>query len=421
MHFIFKKADFVNTAWFLSEKLIQVIIGAFIVPKIFVSLGATNMGDLKYVITIVSIFTPIFSLGLMDISIREIIYHPKRTNAIMSTSLFLQLGSWFLIFVGLLTYLIIIEEKGLFALYIIIAFSYLTRLGNIAEYYFLATKKVKFIFIAKISSLLIITLLQYYGVQSNYGIAYFAKITVFDFLFQGMIYLLVFTFNKSINIRLTRFSFPLAKSLLKSSYPLIITQFLLYIYISLDKIFIKHYLNSEAIGHFYSVKFLVITLTWSFGFAIINALYPAIAKSYNTNKKEYAKKMLFLLKIVSVYGVVIAVFFNMTGSYILKTYFNDAQEDTFQALKIFSWAPLIIFIGMIYEKHIINNNKLYKDAIRFAIGIIVNVLLSIVLIPKYGIPGAAVSILMSHFAVNIAYVFIDAESRKQLIYFFSNR
>ena len=412
----FKKADYQNTAWFLLEKLIQLIVGAFIVPQIFSSLGATNMGELKYAMTIIGIFTPIFSLGLLDISIRDIIYNPKRTNAILSTSLFLQLGSWLLIFICLLIYLLFSADKSQFVLYSIIALSYLTRLTNIADYYLLATKRVKYIFVAKITSLIIITSLQYYGVQNQFDILYFAQITALDFIIQGIIYFLVFRLDEKIQIKLTRFSAIVARKLLWSSYPLIITQFLLYLYLSLDKIFIKYYMDNEAIGHFYSVKFLVITLTWNFGFAIINALYPAIANSYKNVKQQYAKKMAVLLKALSIYGLLIVVFYHLFGEFILSNYFNETNEESFRALKIFSWAPLIIFIGMIYEKHIINNNKIYKDAIRFAIGIVVNIAVSVVLIPRYGISGAAISILISHFVINIGYVFMDKESRRQALY-----
>jgi O-antigen/teichoic acid export membrane protein len=156
-------------------------------------------------------------------------------------------------------------------------------------------------------------------------------------------------------------------------------------------------------------------MTWSIGFAVINALYPSIAKSYQTNKSLYKKKMLFLLKVVSIYGILIIIFYNLLGEYILSNYFNETEQDTIQTLKIFCWAPLIVFIGMIYEKHIINNNKIYKDALRFALGIIINIVFSYLLIPQYGISGAAMAILISHLIINIGFIFIDTESRKQAL------
>jgi O-antigen/teichoic acid export membrane protein len=412
---LFKKEDFSNTKWFVAEKIIQLIVGAFIVPKIFTTLGASEMGDLKYVMTIVGILTPIFTLGLMDISIREIVFHPKRSNAILSTSFLLQLFSWLILSIFLMTYVLLFAEDKLITLYIIIALSYLPRLSGIAEYYLLAIKKVKIIFIAKIISLLLVTLLQYYGVINQFKVEYFAIITAIDFVFQGLIYFFLFHYNSKLEIKFTRFSRPTAVLLLKSSYPLIITQLLLFLYLSLDKIFIKHFLNSESVGKFYSVKFLVITMTWSIGFAVINALYPSIAKSYQTNKSLYKKKMLFLLKVVSIYGILIVIFYNLLGEYILSNYFNETEQDTIQTLKIFCWAPLIVFIGMIYEKHIINNNKLYKDALRFALGIIINIVFSYLLIPQYGISGAAMAILISHLIINIGFIFIDTESRKQAL------
>lgn len=96
-------------------------------------------------------------------------------------------------------------------MYFLIFFSYFVRTTDIFEYYFYAIKKTNYIFISKITSLIFIVLLQYYGVQNQLGILYFATLLIIDFLFQGIIYGLIFHFKTDLNFTNWSFSWLMAK------------------------------------------------------------------------------------------------------------------------------------------------------------------------------------------------------------------
>jgi O-antigen/teichoic acid export membrane protein len=411
----FSKKDFTNTKWFIAEKLVQLIVGIFIIPKIFNSLGATDIGGLKYVESIVGMLAPLFFLGLAEISIREIIYKPSKTFSILSTAFYLRLASWIVVFVGLMSYLFLLDKTDLLGLYIIVSMSYLFRVTGVVEYYLQAERLVKIIFISKISALLIIASLQYYGVTHKLDVSYFAVLVALDFLIQGVIYGVIMLRKFKFNFEFPKFSVTLAKYLLKSSYPLIISNLLVSFYITIDDIFLKYYHDTEAVGIFSLVQFLVITLTWSIGFSIINALYPSLTSSYQKeDKTEYFVKISSVLRILIYLGVGIGLFFTIFGSTILEIFFIDSYESASLPLKIFSWAPLVIFTGMLFEKHLINTNQLIKNVYRFILGIVVLVILSYFLVPKWSALGASIAVLISHFMVNVGYIFLDTEMRNEL-------
>ena len=114
-------------------------------------------------------------------------------------------------------------------------------------------------------------------------------------------------------------------------------------------------------------------------------------------------------------GVFIGFIFTFFSEFILTTFYTKNYFTANIPLKIFGWAPLFIFIGMIYEKHLVNTNQLQKDVYRFTIGCIVNVVLCYYLIPIYQVKGAAIAVLISHFITNIGYLFIDSDGRKHLL------
>lgn len=117
-------------------------------------------------------------------------------------------------------------------------------------------------------------------------------------------------------------------------------------------------------------------------------------------------------------GVLIGILYTLFGSAILNTYFSESYAEAKSPLLIFCWAPLIIFIGMIYEKHLINTNQLQKNVYRFIIGCTFNVVLCYLLIPIWQVSGAAIAVLISHFITNIGYIFLDPKSRKELVSLF---
>jgi O-antigen/teichoic acid export membrane protein len=415
----FSTKDFINTKWFILEKIIQLITGIVIVPKIFNTLGTIDIGKLKFAESVVGIFSPLFFLGLSAVCIREIVFHPKRSAFILATAFYLRLISWIVVFIGVLICVSFIKDAQLVWLYIIISLSYLFRLTDVFEYYILALKWSKIIFITKISSLIVIVALQYYGVKNQFNVSYFAKVIAFDLLIQGSIYILFFLNNKKIDFKQWKFSVPISKLLIKMSFPLIVSNLLISFYITIDELFLKYYFDDHANGIFASVQFLVITLTWSIGFSILNALYPSLAESYQKDMVSYNIKLKVLLKTMTALGLIIGIFYTLFGNFILVNYFNQNYIESQIPLKIFCWAPLFIFIGMIYEKHLLNTNQLQNNVYRFALGCLVNLILSYMLIPYWYVNGAAIAVLTSHFITNVAYVLFDKKSRIQFISIFN--
>lgn len=415
---VFSKKDFIATKWYTLEKLIQLITGVLIVPQIFGLLGTVDIGKLKFVESVLGMLTPLFFLGLSGICIREIVFHPKRSQQILATAFYLRLISWMVILIGILIYFNLSESSPLKTLYYIITLSYLFKLTDVFEYYLLAKKWTKIIFLSKITSLIIIVYLQYYGVKHQLDVYYFAKLIVLDFLIQGLIYTLILKYKKQFSFQHWTFSWPLGKSLLKMSFPLIISNSLIMFYITIDELFLKYFLGNHSNGIFATVQFLVITLSWNIGFSIINALYPSLAESFKNNRPVYIHKMRRLLKIMCALAILIGVLYTLFGTFILSTYFTESFTEAKTPLLFFCWAPLFVFIGMIYEKHLINTNDLQKNVYRFIIGCVSNVILCYLLIPIWHVTGAAIAVLVSHFITNIVYIFIDTKSRKQLLLLF---
>ncbi|CDF78953.1 polysaccharide biosynthesis protein [Formosa agariphila KMM 3901] len=416
MPIAFSRKDLNSTAWFSLEKLIQLFAGVFIIPKIFNTLGTVDIGKLHFVEALLGMFAPVFFLGLTAISIREMVLKPKQSEKIVATTFFIRLISWLLLSTGILGYLLFTKNTALFNLYIILLLSYLFRLTDVFESFFLAKKQAKFIFISKITSLIIIILLQYYGVKHNLDVLYFAKVLALDFLIQGIIYGIALLTNKSFSLKKLSISLLLGKELLIMAIPLMISSGLVMLYIGIDEMFLKYFYNDHANGVFGSVQYLVIGLSWTLGFAIINALYPSLAESYKDDNQGYISKFRQLTSAMILLGIGIGLFYTVFGNYILNTYFLEQYTEAKSPLKIFCWSPLLVFIGMLYEKHLLTINQLEHEVYRFALGCVTNLVLCYYLIPIYYLNGAAAAVLLSHLVTNIIYPLVQLSIKNRRLF-----
>lgn len=415
---LFSKQDFLNTKWFIAEKVTSLLVAIIIIPKIFNSLGTVNIGKLKFAETFISFFTPLLFLGLSEICIREIVFYPKRIKFIIGTAFYLRLFSWIFTASIIGVYSFLFLENELFIIYFFICLSYLVRIFDVFEYYFHSLKQTKYVFISKSISLFFIVFLQYYGVKNEFGINYFAALLILDFLLQSIFYLFIVKLKNIFDLKSLVFSKTMAFYLLKNSFPLMLSNFLVLFYIVIDDFLLKYYHGDETYGLYATIYYLIITLTWNIGFSIINALFPSLTESYTSNLRIYYKKISRLLIYMLVLGFIIVVIYQLFSYSILYNFFGNDFLNIHSDLKLFSWAPLIIFTGMIYEKHLITTNNIEKNVYRFIIGCISNIVLSLILIPKLEITGAIIAVLISHFITNIGYIFIDTKSRKQLKFLF---
>lgn len=415
MFYTFQKKDFNNAFWYVGEKMVQLVVAIFIIPKVYNELGPIDLGKFEFSKTMIGYFAPILFLGLPIICIKEIVEYPSKRNEILASALFLRILSCIIILGGLGIYLQNVDQNDITTIIFILGLGYLVRVTDVLEYYIQAKKSSRLLFLCKVSTLVIIVSLQYYGIQKHYSVYYFAYLFGLDFLIQGLIYFIFLFGRNELQLRDWKISKSLSIKLLKNSYPLIISNLLVAFYIGIDELALKYYTGDAAVGIFASVQFLVIWLTWNIGDSFIYALYPAFVEAYTDDSELYKRRVGLSYKLVIGFGILIAVFFTTTGNYIYTNFYDESYHSGILPLQIFSWAPLFVFIGVIYEKHLININELDKNVYRFILGCIVNLILCYFLIPKFEIIGAAVAVLISHIITNLGFILLDSPSRSFFI------
>jgi O-antigen/teichoic acid export membrane protein len=177
----------------------------------------------------------------------------------------------------------------------------------------------------------------------------------------------------------------------------------------IDQVMIKNMLDSKELGYYAAAVRL--SEAWYFiPVALTNAIYPAIVNAKKVNNKFYFNRMQKLYDILAWMAISIAVPVSIFSKDIINIIFGAEFQSAAPVLTIYIWAGVAVFLGVASSQYLITENFTKLSFFRTLIGMVINVILNLVLIPKYGIIGAAYATLISYSVATFSLIFIKKTS-----------
>ena len=388
---------FKNTSWVLIEKIIRFTVGLFVAVWVARYLGPERFGLLSYAQSFVGLFTVIASLGLDGIVVRELVKNNNLNDEIIGTAFWLKLIAAF----GVLLILAIAinftsNDTYTNILIFIIASATIFQSFNVVDFYFQSKVMSKFVVYANIISLFISSVVKITLILNEAPLLAFAWVILFDsfILACGFIYFYIKK-NLKFKIKNLKLKIKTATSLLKDSWPLILSGIAISIYMKIDQVMIKEMMNAEAVGQYAAAVRL--SEVWYFIPMVITAsLFPAIINAKKKNENLYYLRLQRLYDFMFWTAIAIAVTMTFLSTWITELLYGAQYNQAGSVLMIHIWSGVFVFLAVANERWIICENLQKFLAINTIIAAIVNIGLNYILIPKFGIEGAAWATLISY-------------------------
>ncbi len=394
----------------MGEKILRLLIALSVGVWVTRYLGPTEFGVLSYAQSFVAIFGALSTLGLSDIVIRELVKTQEQRDVIMGSSFGLQiLGS--LVIMVILAISIFSndnEERTNKIIVILGLLNFLNSFGVITSYFFSLVKS-KFFALTGILGVVISALLKIYLIVGHYSLIYFVYVLVFDtfFLALGLIW---FYQKSGLTIFNWRFSWSVAKELLKDAWPLILSGVIVSIYMRIDNVMIKEFLGNSEVG-LYSAA-VRLSEAWYFIPSIIcSSLFPAIINAKMIDYGLYMSRLQKLYNLMVVLGVAIVLPVLLLSDWVILMLYGETFIPSAAVLNIHILGSIFVFLGVANQKWFISENFQAYNIVCLALGMVANVLFNIILIPKFGILGAAYATLISQFVASVLAPFFFKRSR----------
>ncbi|MFA0540177.1 flippase [Vibrio sp. 10N.222.52.B7] len=380
-----------SIVWQLTEKILRIFSGLFIGIWIAKYLGTHLFGVYSYIQSFVGLFVALTTLGLDGVVVREITKN-KNQNIYIGTALLLRLmGAVLLILIlSIVMYFYPHEYTSLMMLYSLV---FIIQAGLVFEYYFQSRVQGNIIGKVKIASLSLGILFKVYVILTG-G-------TLFDFIIVLMIesgivsFLLLMNYSKKESLTNLKVKFKYAADLLKTSWPLIFSGFIMSVYMKIDQVMLYNMLSAEMNGIYASA----VRISDSMNFIpviICNVVFPLIIKLKSKSKAKYliATKSLHSLMLWG--AILLASFFSIFSELIIRNTYGIDYIEAASVLSIYTWASIPVFLGVSSTIWILSENLQKYKLIMDVFGALLNIALNLYLIPKYGVLGAAYATLISY-------------------------
>lgn len=412
--FSLKKKLFKSILWKYIKFLIGFLNSIFVTAIVARTFNLNEFGILSFSRSLVAIFSSFIGLGSRKIIIRQIVQekdediHKKTFQS------------------GVLVYL----ATALFAYVILIIFGLINNFKNITFLVILSLVGVKLFFkiidvfeswyIAKINDQ-VIQKIKTFGVIFTASIkilflytkSSIAWIAFADVLGLILVILLAIYFFKKDNfnplISLFKYDFENVKFLVKKGFPLTFSGLLIVLNLRLDTILIGYLLGLKYVS-IYTIGSRIPRLIPTWISAIENTVLPVnIKESKNEERMNRAIIKTYSFTFIITLLICLTLFF-LTPLIIINL-FGDKYEDSILIFKILLMLPILSTLSRSQSQYAIITGRtavIFKKQL-FIFG--TNLFLNLILIPNYGLIGAALATVISFLIANIIYLIIDNNFR----------
>lgn len=388
----------------ISEKFVKMSSHLTILILMANILGPDKFGILMYAYAITSIFIFLNNLGLDTLLVKKLVQEQQKQFSYLYHAWALRVGGSILsiLLINAIGIWLIAQEDRL--LLFVLSLYHLFLPINLIEWLFNAQGKsslaAKGLIVGHISGLVFRIIVLF----TTGDILWLAIAYSFELIITGFVYYLIIK-KVHIPIKNLKLSSQRSLRLLNEAKPLIISSALVFLYMKMDQVMLGYLIGAEEVAIYTAATRL--SEAWFFvGLTIIAVYYPKFLELLQTPGRDaYYQGIVKLGRIVVWGSILLAVVTVILSEQIINLLYKEDYSRAAEVLSISIWCVPFVYLAAIVTKMLITENKQHIVLQRSVIGVAVNLILNLILIPQYGAIGAAVSTLISQATVGVIFNF----------------
>lgn len=399
---------FANTSWMFGEQILRMLAGLLVGVWVARYLGPERFGIFSYALALVAIFGGIAKLGLDGILVRNLVNEPQKRDIYLGTAFWLKvIGALVTFGIVVLATLFTSANKTTNLYVAIIASGIIFQSFEVIDFYFQSKVLSKFVSLCRVTQLLLSSLLKIYFVFTGADLFWFVVVSLIDQVTLAIALYLAYKHQKQGSFY-RYFDLSTAKVLLKDSWPLVFSGLAVAVYMRIDQIMIKEMLGDKEVG-LYSAAVRLSEVWYFIPVIITNSFAPAIMNARKISDELYKIRLQRLCTVMVWLAIFIAIITTFFSEILINMLYGQAYYAATNVLAIQAWGGVFVFLGVASGVFYTAENYTRKTLYRILLGAVLNVLLNLIMIPLYGIYGAAIATVVSQFAANLVYDFFDAD------------
>jgi O-antigen/teichoic acid export membrane protein len=399
-----------NTSWLFFERITRMVLGLFIGVWIARYLGPERFGLLSYAQSFVGLFGAIATLGLDSIVIRGLVKGNVQREVLLGTAFILKLiGSFFCLTFLFIAINITPNDAYTKLLVLIVGSSTIVQSFNVIDFHFQSKVQSKYVVYAHFLMIIVGTPVKLALLIYEAPLEYFAATNILESALTsvGLVY---FYKQQKMSFRNWKFSKPVAISLVKESWPLIFSSISIYISLRIDQVMLKNMLNETSVG-FYAVGVKLAEVFNFIPMLICQSIYPKIIEM---DVQKERQKIIYIIRYVFLLLVGFAIAVNIMSYFAIYFLYGQEYMPSKAVVDFLIWSVPVTYLNMINNQLLLKLNKNVTILSRQLSLAAINICFNLILIPRYGIMGAALATLCADICVFFFELF--SPSRRWIFY-----
>lgn len=395
---------FKNSSIGILQNGFNIIISVFVNGYIAGHLGTGEYGKFVFSFAFPQLFSVIADFGLQGYYTKKIAGNKEGTRIYLGEMILLRLGlSVFAVFIAVATVTATGHPEDtkkavlIGVLSVLIAQTLITNAWTV----FQAHEDMKYVAISNILSRVIIAVLSLGVLQVGggmlavtcvYAMGYVIQVAYCSFVLIKENWTPIFTVTLND-----------IKGILKEAMPFSLFGVFSFLALSIDKTMLSLINGDDSLG-IYNAASSLCTNSNMISISVANAVFPTLVQSFRQKDMgEFSNKMQIILKWMLLLGMPIALVIAFYGREIIFfIYQNVSYEPSVLALQILIWMLPIDLVSRVVRYALIAVNREHSVTIYYALGLVLNVTLNLILMPKFSYIGAAcASIITQAFLLSI--------------------
>jgi len=403
-----------NTGWLMLARVGSLVIKILVGFAITNYLGKTQNGILNYPTAFTTFFVAAAALGLDGFTTRELLRTPENRDRLLGTAFWLKLtGGICIIPLIYLAYILWNTHKPIetpLIYIVIVGLTGITQAFYITDSYFQSKVQAKYVMRVQVFGNIISALIKLVFILLKLNVEWFVFALLLDTIILAIGYVYFYSIKVG-SIFKWVFDSALAKYLVKHSWPLALSAVLVSIYMKIDQLMVENYLGTGALGIYSTV--VALSESWYFiPVAIVTSVFPAIMNAKRDNPERYMKRLQNMYDIMVWISLSVALFMTFASPIIYHIVYTPEFWDGAHVLTVHVWAGIFVFLGSASGQYLIAEGYTKLSMLRTGMGAMVNIVLNVLWIPKYGIMGAALATLIAYFTATF-FILLIPKTRQQ--------
>lgn len=399
-----------NTTWILSGNILKMILSFIIGVLTARYLGPSNYGLINYVQSFTVFFTAIIGLGLNALIINELVNHRDKEGSILGTAIMLRFivgVSCGIMFVPIVILLGEVDRVTIWvALIQAIQLPFLCF--DTVQYFYQSKLISKYSVIAQTFSYFATSIYKTILLVTGRSVIWFAFASTLEIIVLALSYIFIYK----------RHSFPkwivskeIALQLLRKCIPFVVSSIMIVIYAQIDKVMIKTMIHSDYELGLYSAAIAVCSYYGFIPNAIIESARPIVLEAKIKNNDVFNKRFGQTVAVVFWICALFALGISFFAKLVIGILYGKDYYGAVLCLRVAIWYTAFSYLGSVKSIWLIAEKKNKYVMIFSILGAVSNIVINFILIPIYGIIGAAIATLMTEFLVNFVYPFCIKDTR----------